>query len=121
MTTINGTITDISGSLGNRTVVKSTWFEMALNDEGAAMKMTEWADRSVQVVGTFGAGGTVVIEGSLDGTNFATLSDPQGNALTIQTAKIEAITELVQFIRPRVTGGDGTTSLTVTIMCRRTK
>jgi len=78
-----------------------------------------YSDRSVQVIGTFGVGGTVRIEGSLDGTNYAVLTDPQGNALDITSAKIEAISEAVLYMRPRVTGGDGTTSLSVYIFGRQ--
>ena len=44
------------------------------------------------------------------------LTDPQGNDLDITTGKIEAITELVRYIRPRIVGGDGTTSLTITMI-----
>jgi hypothetical protein len=47
------------------------------------------------------------------------VTDPQGNALSFTTAKIECISELVRYIRPRVTGGDGTTSLTVTALLKR--
>jgi len=47
------------------------------------------------------------------------LTDPQGNALDITAAKIEAISENVRLIRPRVTAGDVTTSLAVTILFRK--
>jgi hypothetical protein len=61
----------------------------------------------------------VRLEGSNDGTNYAALTDPQGNALDITTAKVEQIMELTRYIRPRVTAGDGTTSLTVTVMASK--
>jgi hypothetical protein len=50
-------------------------------DTGIAIDMTDYADRSVQVEGTFGSA-TITIEGSNDGTNWETLRDPQGVALT---------------------------------------
>lgn len=73
---------------------------------------------SVQVTGTFGVGGTIVIEGSgfVSSPTYATLSDSKGTALSITAAKIEEITETPYLLRPRVTGGDGTTSLEVRLM-----
>lgn len=95
----------------------------ATSDTGAPLTLPEYADRSVQVKGTFGAGGTVVIEGSndrkADTPTYATLNDPNGNALSITAAKIEQVLESTYLIRPRISGGDGTTDLTVTIMVRR--
>jgi len=91
----------------------------ASTDEGSPLEFGAFADRSVQVTGTFGSGGSVRIEGSNDGVNYAVLTDPQGNALDITSAKIEAISELVRYVRPRITAGDGTTSLACTMMLRR--
>lgn len=102
----------------HHTCVVATWPAMQSGDDGQPIELANFADRSVQVVGDFGAGGNVRIEGSLDGTNYATLTDPQGNALDITTAKIEAITELVRWIRPRVTAGDGSTNLTVIMLLK---
>lgn len=87
-------------------------------DDGAPVDLVQYADRSIQVFGTFGTGGSVRIEGSLDGTNWAVLTDPQGNDLNITTSKIEAVAEMTRFIRPRVTAGDGTTSVTVMLVAR---
>lgn len=102
----------------HHTCVIATWPDLANGDDGSPIELANFADRSVQVVGTFGAGGSVRIEGSLDGTNYAPLTDLQGNDLNITAAKIEAITEVVRWIRPRVTAGDGTTSLTVTMLLK---
>ena len=77
----------------------------------------EWADRSVQVAGTFNAG-TLTIEGSNDGTNWAALTDPQGNALAITAAKIEQLSEITRYVRPRVTAGTGV-NLNITFALRR--
>jgi hypothetical protein len=73
----------------------------------------------VQVQGTFGASGSVSVEGSNDGVNYHTLRDPQGVSLTFTAAGLKAVLELTRFIRPRVTAGDGTTALTVTLVARR--
>lgn len=96
-----------------------SWTPLANGDTGTPYAMPGFADRSVQVGGTFGVGGTVVIEGTLDGTNYIVLTDPQGNAISKTAAAIETISEIVKFIRPRVSAGDGTTAITVTLMARR--
>lgn len=103
-----------------------TWPNMANGDYGKGFRMPRAADRSVQVYGTFGSGGSVsiqgtnvVVAGSKDGIEYVALTDPQGNNLALTSAKIEAVTEVVLFIRPIVTAGDGTTNLTVSMIVRR--
>jgi hypothetical protein len=118
MATVAPTLTRLQTFGDNATVV--AWTPLTTtNADGGPFAMPGWADRSVQIGGTFGVGGTVVIEGSIDGTNYITLTDPQGNGISKTAAAIEAISELVRFLRPRVTAGDGTTSITVTMIARR--
>lgn len=120
MATIAITSAPVRGGYGAVEGSMATWALLTTtNDIGAAFQSAVWSDRSVQVTGTFGAGGNVKILGSNDGTNYAILTDPQGNALDITAAKIEQITEVTQFIKPQVTAGDGTTSVTVTILAVR--
>lgn len=104
--------------LGERTI-RATWANMANGDDGAPIDWPYYADRSVQVRGTFGAAGSVTMEGSNDGANFEALSDPRGNALAINSAKIEQVEDCCFRTRPRVTAGDGTTSLTVVLFARK--
>lgn len=104
--------------IGERTV-RVTWANMALGDTGKPIDWPAYMDRSVQVKGTFGAAGAVTMEGSNDGTVFVPLSDPRGNSLAINTAKIEQIEDCVYQTRPNVTAGDGTTSLTVVLFARK--
>lgn len=113
------TLGQIPGSTSPDGASLATWANMLNGDVGVAVSFPTHADRSVQVAGTLGAGGTIVIEGSNDGVNYVTLSDPQGVALSVTAAKIKAISEHTVWIRPRVTGGDGTTSLTVSLLVRR--
>jgi len=93
-----------------------TWANLANSDVGEALPVSALADRSVQVFGTFSAA-TVTIEGSNDGVNWATLTDLQGNALEISTAKIEMVTEITRYIRPKVSAGTGA-SLTVVLFAK---
>jgi hypothetical protein len=102
---------------GDGSVIKCVWTGLTTNDTGVPFKMVEFADRCVQITGTFG-GATVNIKGSNDGTNYDFLTDPQGNniAKTVQSA--EAITECMEYLRPDVSGGAGT-SVTITLVARR--
>lgn len=97
------------------------WASMANGDVGNAWDTQDFQDMSVQVHGTFGAGGTLTWQGSNDvsPSNWYTLTDPQGNALTVTSAKIEQVQELTRWMRPNVTAGDGTTALTVTVWAGR--
>lgn len=77
-------------------------------DDGLPVEMGTYPDRSVQVLGSFTGGLEITIQGSNDGgTTWATLTDPQGNALVFTAARIEAITELVHQVRPLATAGAG--------------
>lgn len=116
MATITPTYACMDGDSGT---IKVTWANMLNGDIGLPVKLTEQKDRSVQVVGTFSAGGSLRWEGTNDETNYVALTDPQGNDLNFTTAKIEAVTEIVLLARPRVTAGDGNTTLTVTALLTR--
>ena len=106
---------------GNPKAAVIQWGPMKNGDVGAAYPwLFDYADRSVQVTGTFGSGGVVNIEGSNDMENFYTLSSPNGNSLSVVSASLNAIVEMSLGFRPRVTAGDLTTSLTVTMIARRT-
>lgn len=96
-----------------------TWSGLLNADSGSAFSFADWADRAVQITGTFGAGGTVVIEGSNDNVNYTTLTDASGAAMSYTAASLKQMTEAPLYIRPRVTAGDGTTTLVVTLLARR--
>ena len=113
------TITKIRTFGDNAWVAAWEGLTNATTDDGAPFEMPGSPDRSVQVTGTLGAGGSCRIEGSNDGTNYIVLTDPQGNALNMTALGIEAITEITRYIRPRITAGDGATDLDVTLLVRR--
>jgi hypothetical protein len=102
----------------NHKVVIHTWANMANGDVGAPVALAQFADRTAQVTGTFGAGGTLRIEGSIDGVTYLPLNDPQGTALDIISEKMKSVLELVAYIRPRVTAGDANTALTVSLLLK---
>lgn len=91
----------------------STWTALtAANSAGDAVSLPEYADRSVQVIGTFDSA-TVVLQGSNDGTNWVTLTDPQGNVISATSAKLEQIEEATLYVRPSTSGGGGSQSVSV--------
>lgn len=104
-------------------VVIAKWTGMANGDDGAPLEYPDYADRTVQVFGTFGAAGSLRIEGTNEDAaapaNYATLTSPAGANLDITTAGIKGVVELAGKVRPRVTAGDGNTSLNVYLIARR--
>ena len=92
------------------------------DEVGVPVALPRHADRSLQISGAFD-GATLRIEGSLDGVNFAPLTDPQGNDLVFTSypagyaSKIEAISEAVVSVRPKTIGG-AATALVVTLLSR---
>jgi len=88
-------------------------------DVSTEIEAPDFAHKEVQVFGTFGAGGNVAIEGSLDGgTTWAVLNDVSSTALNVTSAKIEKIQETCARIRARVTAGDGSTTVTVVFVLK---
>jgi hypothetical protein len=120
MTTVTPTIKELPTTSQGFKCWQVQWPAMANGQTGVPVDLVEFSDRSVQVEGTFGSGGSVSIQGSNDLTNWETLRDPSSTALTFTTAGLHGILELTGQIRPNVTAGDGTTALTVTVVVRRT-
>jgi hypothetical protein len=112
------TIAPTKTPTGNTRSFVVGWAALANGDAGEAIPFSQYTDKSVQVIGAFGAGGVLRFEGSNNGTDWAPLTDPQGNPLDFSSAKIEMVSEATAWVRPRVTAGDGTTSLTVLVLLK---
>lgn len=110
------TITPVKESVEGGSFV-ATWTGVAPGDTCEPVQFGGAPDRSVQVVGTFG-GATINIHGSNDGTNYTSLTDPQGNDIAITAAKIEAISELTRYFKPVISGGAGS-SINVILFMRK--
>lgn len=95
-----------------------TWAGLLNGDTGEPVNLSDFPDRTVQFLGTFGTGGSVTFEGSNNKTNWVALTDPQGNAITKTAAGMEFVTETPLWVRPNVTAGDGSTDLTVIMFAR---
>jgi uncharacterized protein YdgA (DUF945 family) len=88
------------------------------NADTAPIPFAQWADRSVQIDGTWGTGGSASVEGSNDGTNYFILNNAQNTAATLTANGLKQIVEVPRYARVRVTAGDGTTNLNATIVLR---
>jgi hypothetical protein len=96
-----------------------TWSALANGDTGAPVDLYDAAAICFSVSGTFGSGGSITLQGSLDGTNFYALTDRQGVAITLTAAGLKQAQELPRYVRPNCTAGDGTTALVPIIRARR--
>lgn len=95
------------------------WGPAASGDTFVPVGRGDLVDRSIQVEGTFGAGGQISLQGSNDGVNYHTLHDPFNNQIIITSTSIVQVTEVTAWMKPLLNGGDGSTSLTITICVRR--
>jgi hypothetical protein len=104
----------------DQSVILVTWNH--LNNTqwwGAPVPYSQWADRTVQFSGTFNSA-TVVLEGSNDGTNYKTLTDAAGTALSLTAAGLKQVTESPLFVRPNVNTNVGVaTDITCSLLMRR--
>lgn len=99
-------------------VVKYTWAGLLNGDTGQPLAVPHYPSKTFTVFGTFGVAGNVIMEGSNDGVNWFTLSDLANATLgTIVANGIKTIREVPAMLRPRVSAGDGTTTLQVDIAC----
>lgn len=118
------TITPIESEAGDWTD-RVVWSNLGNGDDGAPVSFLVAGDKTVQVTGTPGVGGTLIFEGSLEETptNYFPLTDHNGNAISFTLAagsEGELVAENVAHIRPRVTGGDVSTDFEATMIARRT-
>lgn len=116
MATVNPSYVTISDD-----VVTATWTALtSANADGAPIhpRFNEYADRCVHILGTFDSA-TVLWQGSNDGTNYVTLTDPSSTAISKTAAAIEQVLESALFQRPNTSGGGGSQSVKVICVMRR--
>jgi hypothetical protein len=75
-------------------------------------------DASFQAEGTFG-GATTVLKGTLDGTNYEGLKDPANAAVSLAAAGLVGVRDKARKYKPTHSGGDGTESLTLSLLVMR--
>lgn len=104
-------------SLYGHAIVLTTGVGVITNgDTTAAISAPASGSVSMQVTGTFGAAGSVALEGSNDGVNFVALfaDGTSSTVIAVTAAGIASTKQICAFYRGRATAGDGTTALTVT-------
>lgn len=98
----------------NTRLLIKTYSNITESDTCEAYESAGFADRSVQVSGTFG-GETITIEGSNDGTTYFTLTDHLGVDLSFTVAGFALIAEAPRYVRAAPAGNGTSTSVDVII------
>lgn len=88
-------------------------------DDGEPAPGGDYSDISIQVVGNFGVGGSIQLEGSNDGVTWAILNDPFENPIILTAAGLAQVTEACRFYRVNVTAGDAAVDLDAYLFMRR--
>lgn len=70
---------------------------------------------AVTMSGTFNGGTTAVLQGSVDGTVYATLTDIAGNAISATAAKLQEFESMSLYYKPSV-GSGSADDVTVTMI-----
>lgn len=96
-----------------------TWTPLTeTNADGQPLVLSRYADKTLHAYGTFGTGGTVVLEGTNESpgsfANGVLMEGVNNTAISLTAAAIETVQEVPVQIRPRVSAGTGV-SLTVKI------
>ena len=88
---------------------------------GAPFACPSYPIKSIQILGTFSGGAVCRIEGSNmpdEATaTYELLHSPQGVVFTPTDAMLRGIQENTYWVRPNVTGGDGSTDIDVYLLC----
>jgi hypothetical protein len=89
-------------------VVRTVWTGIVTGDTINAFTLPAQAGMfgSVQISGTF-SGATVTFQGSNDGTNWFTLNDFNGTAISATAAALREVRTSAVYVRPAITGGSG--------------
>ncbi len=78
----------------------------------------DYADRSMQVTGTFG-GCTIAAAGSNDGSTYVTLRDGLGADAALTAPGITQVYESTMSLIPTIASASGSTDVDITVLCRR--
>ncbi len=104
---------------GNTLLVLWETLKGDTTDIGTPILSFDHSDVSIQVVGNWGVGGSINMEGSNDNVNWHILTDPQGNVITKTADFLEQVTEICKYYRVQVTAGDSATDLDAYLFLRR--
>ena len=108
------TTTDVSVN-GDGSALMAVWASAAAADSWAAIKMPGYTARSVSAQGTFDSA-TVVLNGSIDGTNYTGLTDMAGVAISKTGAAVSGVSEATLYYQPAASGGGGSQALVLSML-----
>lgn len=96
----------------------ATWTGITEADTGSAITVPREVEGvTIQTTGDFTTSGAVTLEGSNNGTDYATLKDPGGTDIVMTTTAIWRLESIPLFIRPRATAGSAV-SMNVVLAAR---
>ena len=84
------------------------WEGVTPNEPGTPVLCDQRIPKSVQVYGNFGAGGSLYIEGSLDGVRWESIDQSPGFPLTFNSEGLENVGTCPVWVRPRAEGSSAT-------------
>ena len=105
------------GSAASSSYQLTIWTPIGDSDTCTAVAVPGYTEHSVQVTGTFSSA-TVIIQGSNNNTDFVTLLDTAGNAISMTATGLKAIAHAPLYIRPSSSGGSSSATV-VTLVSRR--
>lgn len=89
-----------------------TWADLDSGDTGEPVQLAQFSDKTVQMIGT---STDVKMQGSNDGTTWATMSDTAGTEITfIASGQLETLLQNPLYIRPISANGTDVTMILVT-------
>lgn len=111
-------ITPTANHKGDRDVI--TWETLTSSDANGASyepELQRAAVAAVQFTGTFDSA-TAVLQGSNDGTNWVTLDDLSGVAISMTAAGAAEFSTAMLYIRPSTSGGGGSQDIDCIVVAR---
>ena len=81
------------------------WEGITENDQGSAIDVSDYPDKTVQVIGDFTSNGAITMQGSPDTSTWGTLKDTFGNDVVLTDATPVMIGPNTLYIRPAATAG----------------
>jgi hypothetical protein len=99
---------------------QKTWAAVLNGDTMSPLNAPQLQDKTISVMGTFGAAGAIALLGSNDGVNWAPVHQAYTDtAISFTAAGLQAVAESPAYLQPQLSGADGTTNLTVSIVSVR--
>lgn len=101
-------------------VILINWANLAASgDIGDTQSFAAYGDKTFTVSGSFTGAPTILIEGSNDGTNWFTLANRQGLAMSFTAAGMNTSQDRPVYIRPRLSAGSGGALVLVSVAVHR--